>query len=142
MKLLEQLRPIIEEMDYYLYDIEIVKEDGNDILRVMIENETYINIDDCVKVSHVVSEKLDEIDPFEEPYMLEVTSAGAERELRSADEIKRAVNKPVYIETIEQKMDGVLQSFIDNTLTIKHKNKKVSKVDYIDVNFIRLTILL
>ncbi len=142
MELLEQLRPFIEELNYYLYDIESVKEAGNDILRVMIENDSYINIDDCIKVSHAISDKLDEIDPFKEPYMLEVTSAGAERELRNSEEIKRAVGKPVYIKTLEQKLEGKLQKFKDNVLTVKIKNKTVHDVNYMDVEFIRLTIML
>ena len=142
MELLEQIRPFIEELNYYLYDIEIVKEGGNDILRVMIENDTYINIDDCVKVSHAISDKLDEIDPFVEPYMLEVTSAGAERELRNSEEVKRAVGKPVYVKTLEQKLEGRLEKFKDNVLQVKIKNKTVHKVNYMDIEFIRLTIML
>ncbi len=142
MEIKEVLKPIVEDLGYYLYDIEIVKEDGNDILRILIENETYINIDDCVKVSRKVSELLDEVDPFKEPYMLEVTSSGAERELRSSDEISRAVGKGVLVETFEQKFEGTLESFKDNVLTIKMKNKKVSKVNYMDINFIRMAIML
>lgn len=142
MELKEKIRPIIEDLNYYLYDIEIVKEDGNDILRVMIENETYINIDDCVVVSKVLSEKLDEIDPFEDPYMLEVTSAGAERELRTSDEIKRAVGKGVFIETLEHKFEGKLEKFKDDVLTIKTKNKKTHQINNMDVEFIRLAIML
>lgn len=142
MELKETIRPIIEALNYYLYDVEIVKEDGNDILRVLIENETYINIDDCVTVSRVLSEKLDEIDPFEDPYMLEVTSAGAERILRTSEEIKRAVGKGVYIETLEQKLEGKLEKFKDNVLTIKTKNKKTHQINNMDVEFIRLAIML
>lgn len=142
MEMKEVLKPIVEDLGYYLYDVEIVKENDNDILRILIENDTYINIDDCVKVSHAVSDKLDELDPFKEPYMLEVMSSGAERELRSSDEIKRAVSKGVFVETYEQKFEGVLESFKDNILTIKMKNKKVSKVNYMDINFIRLAIML
>ena len=142
MEIKEVLKPYIEELGYYLYDIEIEKENGNDILRVLIENDTYINIDDCVKVSHKLSEVLDEVDPFKEPYMLEVTSSGAERELRNSNEVTRAVGKGVYVETYEQRLEGELQSFKDNVLTIKLKNRKVSKVNYMDVNFIRLAIML
>lgn len=142
MEIKEILKPIVEELGYYLYDIEKVKEGDNDILRILIENDTYINIDDCVKVSHAVSEKLDEMDPFQEPYMLEVTSSGAERELRNSEEIKRAISKGVYVETYEQRFEGILESFKDDILTIKLKNRKVSKVNYMDVTFIRLAIML
>lgn len=141
-ELKKRLQKIIEEMNYYLYDVTYEKEGKDYVLRVMIENDSYIGIDDCVAVSKVVSEELDQLDPFKDPYMFEVTSAGAEHELRNSDEIKRSVGKHVYVETVEQKMEGKLESFKDDILTIKHKNKRVSKVNYIDVSFIRTAIVL
>jgi len=141
-KLKNTLKEIIEDLGYFLYDVTYEKEGDNFILRVMIENDKFINIDDCVKVSHAISDPLDEIDPFVEPYMLEVTSGGAERELRTGDEVKRAVGKPVYIETVEQKFEGILEKFKDDILVVKHKNKRVSKVHYFDISFIRLTVML
>lgn len=138
----EKLRGIIEGLNYYLYDITYEQEGDNYVLRVMIENDTSITIDDCVKVSRGISEILDEIDPYEEPYMLEVASGGAERELRNSDEVKRAIGKPVYIETVEQKFEGILEKFKDDILVVKHKNKRVSNVHYFDISFIRLTVML
>ena len=87
-ELKKRLKEIVEELNYYLYDVTYEKEGNDYILRVMIENDTFINIDDCVKVSKVVSDELDILDPFTDPYMFEVTSAGAEHELRNSDEIK------------------------------------------------------
>ena len=107
----------------------------------MIENDTFIDIDDCIKVSKIVSEELDVLDPFQDPYNLEVTSAGAEHELRNSDEIKRAVGKNVHLETPEQKMDGKLEKFKDGILTIKQKNKRIHEVNYIDVSYIRTAIV-
>lgn len=139
-QLKQRLKEIVEEMNYYLYDVTYEVEHDDYILRVMIENDSFIDIDDCVKVSHQVSEELDKLDPFKEPYMLEVTSAGAEHELRNSEEVKRSKGKWIYVETVEQKLEGKLESFKDDMLTIKHKNKKVSKVNYIDVTFIRTAI--
>lgn len=141
-ELKSKIKELVESLNYYLYDVEYVKEDNDFVLRVMIDSDSYINIDDTVVVSKELSELLDEIDPFEEPYMLEVTSGGAERELRNDDEIKRAVGKPVYVETFDQRYEGILEKFKDDMLTIRDKRKRVSKVNLIDVNFIRLTIML
>ena len=141
-ELKSKLKDLVESLNYYLYDVTYEKEGDDFILRVMIDNDKYITIDDCVLVSNHVSELLDEVDPFKEPYMLEVTSGGAERELRDSAEVKRAVGRPVYVETLDQKYEGILEKFKDDFLTIKSKNKKVSKVNYIDVSFIRLTIML
>jgi ribosome maturation factor RimP len=141
-KLKIRLKELVENLGYYLYDVTYEKEGNDYILRVMIENDDYINIDDCVSVSKVVSEELDVLDPFKEAYMLEVTSAGAEKELRNSEEVKRAVGKNVYAETLEQKFEGELVSFKEDILTIKQKNKKLAKANYIDVSFIRLAVKL
>lgn len=141
-KLKKRIQELVEETGYYLYDVTYEKEGNDYILRVMIENESFINIDDCIAVSKVLSDELDVMDPFKEPYMLEVTSAGAEKELRSAEEVKRSVGKNVYVETMEQRFEGELISFKDDILTVKQKNRKLAKANYIDVSFIRLAIIL
>ncbi len=140
-KLKKDIQKIVEDLHYYLYDITYEKEGSNYILRVMIDNDTSITIDDCIIVSKEVSNMLDLVDPITEEYMLEVTSGGAERELRNEAEILRAIGKPVYIETVHQKLEGTLEKFDDYILTIKHNNKKISKVNYMDVSFIRLAVM-
>jgi ribosome maturation factor RimP len=141
-KLISKIKEIVTDLGYYLYDVEYVTENNEKILRVMIENDTVIDIDDCVKVSHKISEYLDIDDPFTDPYNLEVTSAGAERELRTSDEIKRAVGQHVMIQTVEQKMDGLLVSYKNGFLEIKHNNKRTSTVNEIDITFIRMAVVL
>ena len=139
-KLKNELTKIVEDLNYYVYDIEYVQEHKEYILRVMIENESVITIDDCIKVSKTISVFLDQDDPFKEAYNLEVTSPGAERELRTEAEIKRAVGKHVYVETMEQKIKGDLLSYKEGFLEIKHTNKRTSKINEIDANLIRLAI--
>lgn len=139
-KLKKEIISLVEKLGYYVYDIEYVQENGDYILRIMIENDSVIDIDDCVKVSRSISEYLDQDDPFTDPYNLEVTSPGAERELRTEAEIKRAVGKFVYVETMEQKLQGDLVKYRDGFLEIKHTNKKTSKINEIDCNLIRLAI--
>lgn len=139
-KLKKRFKEIVEDLEYYLYDVIYEKENGGYVLKVLIENDTFIDIDDCVKVSRILSEELDSIDPFKEAYNLEVSSSGAERELRNSDEIKRAVGKTVQIKTIEQSLEGKLISFKNGVLELKYKNK-TTKIDYIDVSYIRLIII-
>ena len=139
-KLKKRIKEIVEDLGFYLYDIIYEKENGDYVLRVMIENDSFIDIDDCVKVSHVLSDELDKLDPFVEKYNLEVSSSGAERELRNTEEIKRAVGKTIHLQTIEQTLEGKLVSFKDNVIEITHKNKTI-KINYIDVSYIRLTII-
>jgi len=140
-KLKNDFKKIVEDLGYYLYDV-IYEKKGNDfVLEVLIDNDTFIDVDDCVIVSKVLSEELDVMDPFKEPYNLEVSSSGAERELRDSDEIKRAIGKNVHIETVEQKIEGKLKSFKDGFLEVLQKNKRTTKVNYIDVSYIRLAII-
>ena len=140
-KLKEKFKKIVEDLGYYLYDV-IYEKRGNDfVLEVLIENDTFIDIDDCVIVSKNLSEELDSSDPFKEPYNLEVASSGAERELRNSEEIIRAVGKHVYIETMDQKFQGKLKSYKDGFLEVVQKNKRTTKVNYIDVSYIRLAII-
>ena len=139
-KLKKRFKEVVEDLGYYLYDVIYEKENGDYVLKVLIENDSFIDIDDCVKVSHVLSDELDILDPFEEAYNLEVSSSGAERELRDSAEISRAVGKTVFIKTIEQTLEGKMLSFKDGVIEITHKNKKI-KINYIDVSYIRLTII-
>ncbi len=139
-KLNKRFKEIIENLGYYLYDVIYEKENGGYVLKVLIENDTFIDVDDCVKVSRVLSDELDTLDPFTEAYNLEVSSSGAERELRNSEEIKRAVGKTIHLKTIEQSLEGKLISFKDGVLELKYKNK-ITKIDYIDVSYIRLTII-
>lgn len=143
---MDELRQKIEEvvttLGYYLYDAIYTKEHKENILRIMIENDTEIDLDDCVTVSHAISELLDQDDPFTEPYNLEVTSSGAERVLHTKEQIQRAVGKMVFIETFDQQVIGQFISYKDGVLEIRMKNKKTTKIDEMDINMIRLTIVL
>lgn len=139
-KVNDRIKHEVESLGYYLYGIETEKQGKDDILRILIENDTYINIDDCVAVSQHLSPILDDLNPYENPYMLEVTSAGAERELRNDEEIKRAVNKFVHVKTIEQTFEGTLVKVNEGFITLKQKNNKTVEVNLIDVSIIRLAI--
>ena len=75
--------PIAEEFGYFLWDVEYVKEGGRRILRITIDSEEGIYIEDCEKMHRALDPILDEADPIEEAYYLEVSSPGIERELRT-----------------------------------------------------------
>jgi ribosome maturation factor RimP len=137
-----RFKQLIEKLGYYLYDLEYVKEDGERILRVLIENDSRITLDDCVIVSEKLGESLDENDPFDEPYQLEVSSAGAERVLHNSEQIERHIGEFVHIETFEQHYDGILKDYQDGNLTLELKNKKKVKVHDMDVQLIRLAIMI
>ncbi|RBW69881.1 ribosome maturation factor RimP [Bacillus taeanensis] len=130
----ELVMPIIENMNLELVDIEYVKEGKNWFLRVYIDSEKGIDIDDCGKVSELLSEKLDEHDPISQPYFLEVSSPGAERPLKKEKDFERSIGKNVHIKTYEpidgeKVFEGKLLSFdgeiVTIEITIKTRKKQV-----------------
>ena len=78
-------RPIAEENGCTLWDVEYVKEAGTWFLRVYIDKEGGVDIDDCEAVSRRLSDALDEADPIEGSYTLEVSSAGLDRTLKKPE---------------------------------------------------------
>ena len=131
----------LKHLEYELYDIEYVKERRTNILRVFIDKKSGINIDDCVSASEVISTLLDDTDPIQEDYSLEVSSPGAERKLRNREEIINAIGHYVHIQTYEQTFEGELINFEGDTITIKIRNK-MQDVSYLDITLIRLAIKL
>lgn len=79
--------PVAESLGYFLWDVEYVKEGARMILRLTIDSEEGVNIDDCEKMHRAIDPVLDEADPIEAAYYLEVSSPGIERELRTEDHI-------------------------------------------------------
>ena len=90
-------RPVVEANGCSLWDVEYVKEAGSWYLRVYIDKETGVSIDDCEAVSRVLSDLLDEADPIEGSYTLEVGSAGAERALKRPSDFQQFLGSPVLV---------------------------------------------
>lgn len=102
--ILDKVKPIIEaavkETGCSLVDVEYLKEGKNWFLRVYSDKEGGIDLDDCAAISEKLSEALDQIhpDPFPEAYFLEVSSPGAERPLKTATDILKAVGEYVHFD--------------------------------------------
>ena len=75
----ELITPTADELGYYLWDVEFVKEGADKYLRITIDNEEGITIEDCEKFHRAIDPLLDEADPIETAYRLEVSSPGIER---------------------------------------------------------------
>lgn len=83
----ELVTPIAEEMGYFIWDVEFVKEGADKYLRITLDNEEGININDCESFHRAIDPVLDEADPISESYILEVSSPGIERELKYPEHI-------------------------------------------------------
>jgi ribosome maturation factor RimP len=131
---------LLESTNYFLYDLDYGEENGEHVLRVLIENDSKITLDDCVIVSQMIGEMLDDEDPFSEAYQLEVASAGAERVLYTKEQILRHIGKIVHVETFDQQLTGKLIQYKNGVLVIQGKNNKETKIDEMDIQLIRLSI--
>ena len=127
----ELLLPIVEKFGVEIYDVEYVKEGSSWFLRVFVDKEGGIDIDDCGLVSEYLSEQLDNNDPIPDAYFLEVSSPGAERPLKKTQDYVRAIGKHVYVTTYEpinglKEFEGTLISYDEETLVIKVGKKEHS----------------
>ena len=146
----ELVTPYLDKRNFYLVDLEFVKEGQNWFLRVFIDKEEGIDIDECVEVSEFLSEKLDQLDPDPIPqaYFLEVSSPGAERPLKREEDIKNAVGEYIHVSLYqgiekEKQWEGFLQEVSDDILTMKVKIKtreKVLRIPRSNIAKIRLAI--
>ncbi len=119
----ENCEPIIEDLGYDLVDLEFVKESGEYYLRFYIGKAGGIGIDDCQRASEVISDKLDEIDPIENSYYLEVSSPGLDRPLKTDKDLKRNIGMRIEINlyaNFEGKKNyiGELSGYSDEHITI------------------------
>ena len=128
----ELVTPILNENELELVDIEYVKEGKNWFLRVYIDKDNGIDIEECGIVSERLSEKLDAIDPIPHNYFLEVSSPGAERPLKKEKDYQKAIGKNVFIKTYEpldgeKAFEGVLTDYNGETVTVEVKIKTRKK---------------
>ena len=128
----ELVTPILNENELELVDIEYVKEGKNWFLRVYIDKDNGIDIEECGIVSERLSEKLDAIDPIPHNYFLEVSSPGAERPLTKEKDYQKSIGKNVFIKTYEpidgeKAFEGVLTDYNGETVTVEVKIKTRKK---------------
>ena len=116
--------PRIESLGYRLYDVEFVKEGKDFYLRVYIDKDSGISLEDCEAVSNGINEVLDEADYIKEQYFLEVSSPGVERELKKDRHLKENIGNKVQVKLFKplagkKVFEGLLESFSDENICIK-----------------------
>ena len=120
----ELIKEKIENIGYSLYDVEYAKEGPNYYLRIFIDSEKGIDLDDCEKVSNEINEKLDEADYIKEQYFLEVSSPGIERVLRKDRHLEQNIGMQVEVKLFKKDENGnknyigELKKFDEQTVTI------------------------
>lgn len=115
--------PLVTSLGYFLWDVEYVKEGADMFLRITIDNEEGITIEDCEKVHRAIDPLLDEADPIEEAYHLEISSPGIERDLRTDMQINACVDWDVEVR-LYAPIDGA-KSFRGVLLGLNEENEIV-----------------
>ena len=125
------IEPLLTETPYEIYDVEYVKEGTEWYLRIFIDKEGGIDLDDCETVTDLINDPLDELDPIAEAYFLEVSSPGVERHLKSMRHFENAVGEKIRVKTfvkIENNKEwvGILKSVDDNGITLDANGKTIA----------------
>ncbi len=140
----EILKPFVEERNLILFDSELVKEDGNLILRVTIDNpDGLIDLDTLALANEYLSERIDKYDDNMPEYYVEVSSPGAERPLRNDEEIEKSINKYIHVELENMIYEGFLLEASSDKIVVRinikgrFKNLEINKSE---IKLIRLAV--
>lgn len=126
------LTPFVKTHDMEIVDVEFVKEGPYRYLRVTIDKEEPVTLDDCQLVSQYLNSQLDTIDPIEEQYFLEISSPGVERTLKKDKEFEKFKGRTVQLKLFQafegqKAITGTLIGLIDDHIVIE--NESMGKVE-------------
>ena len=139
------LAPVAEANGVSLYDLEMVKEGGEKILRLYIDKDTGVDLDDCERVSRAAEAILDEHDPIDAAYYLEVSSPGVERRLTKPEHFAKYIGHKIAIRLYgpqdgRKKFTGQLVSYNNNELTLTEEDGKTQVFQLPQISASRLVV--
>ncbi len=143
MKILEMAQPIAAECGCYIYDVEYAKEGKARYLRIFADkNEDRISLDECEIISRRMSDELDKADPIKENYVLEVSSPGIERRLKTPEHFEKYIGETVEIGFFKavngsKTILAVLEGYNDGEITVSVDEEKMSIMKS-DTTFVKL----
>ena len=143
-EVLALLEPIVKERELTIWDIEFKKEGKDYFLRVFLDKEGGISIDDCEYVSRKLEERLDEKDPISQAYMLEVSSAGLDRVIKYDFHFAACMGKNVDVKLFapingSKEFTAELTGFADEIVTLKYENELL-EIPQEKISQLRLTV--
>ncbi len=139
----EIAEPIAESLGLRLWDVRFEKEGANWYLRVFIDKDDGVSIDDCVDMSHALDTPLDEADPISQSYCLEVSSPGIERELKRDFHFEQCIGEKIKIKLIrpvenKREFSGVLESYDNGNIQIKLPDESGFMINKKEASYIKL----
>lgn len=125
------LENIINDLGYDLYDVYYVKEGSDYYLRIIIDKQDGIDLEDCEKVNNAINDILDEADYIKEQYFLEVSSPGLERVLRKDKHFEAQIENEIVLKLFkainkQKEIQGILKEYNDNNIIVDDGNKPIT----------------
>ena len=137
-------QPIVEQFGCTLWDVEYVREGAERFLRVYIDKDGGVDIDDCEKIHRAIDPVLDEKDPLAESYHFEVCSAGIERALKRPQDFERFMGSPILVKLYRprnglKEIPGMLRGYENGKLTVE-AGKETITFEKSEVALVRLRV--
>ena len=148
MKITEQVasfsQPIVEANGCSLWDVEYVREGSERFLRLYIDKEGGVNINDCEAIARAVDPILDEKDPIPESYHFEVCSAGLERPLKRPGDFEKFMGSPILVKLYRprnglKEIPGILRGYEEGKVTVE-AGKETITFEKSEVALVRLRV--
>ena len=125
------VEPIIEKIGYELYDVEYAKEGKNYFLRIFIDSEKGIDLNDCEKVNDAITDILDTENYIKDQYFLEISSPGIERVLRKDKHLEKNIGTDINVKLFKKDENGKkeylgkLKEYNQNEIVIEQEEKEI-----------------
>ncbi len=135
-------KPIADELGLILWDVKFVKEGARWYLRITIDKEDGVTIDDCVDMHHAIDKPLDDADPIEQAYNLQVQSPGIERELNRDFHFEAYMGEKIMVRLIKafegkREYKGILTSYDKEGVTIALDEETELNIKYKEASWIK-----
>ena len=135
--------PIAQDLGLSLWDVRFEKEGANWYLRIFIDKEDGVSIDDCVDMSHAIDKPLDDADPIEQSYCLEVCSPGVERELKRDSHFEKCIGQPVMVKLIrpidsKREFNGILESYDNGNFELRLEDGTGLMINKKETSYVKL----
>lgn len=130
-KVTNLVEPIIEKIGYELYDVEYAKEEKNYFLRIFIDSEKGIDLNDCEKVNDAITDILDTENYIKDQYFLEISSPGIERVLRKDKHLEKNIGTDINVKLFKKDENGKkeylgkLKEYNQNEIVIEQEEKEI-----------------
>ena len=139
----EIAEPLAKELGLEIWDVRFEKEGADWFLRIFIDKDGGVSIDDCVDMSHAIDKPLDEADPIEQSYCLEVCSPGVERDLKRDEHFMKFIGAKIMVKLIRardgiREFKGILASYDNGSFELRLEDGTGLMINKKETSYVKL----